>query len=210
MTQSPTVAAGDFSVWLGEIGRAFREGAEMDVPCSTCNACCKSSQFIHVERDESAVDHIPHELLFPTPGLPDGPLIMGYDANGHCPMLKDDACSIYAHRPRTCRVYDCRIFAASGALPDEATKTAVAERARQWEFSYTDAADEGAHKAIRAAAAFLSDPSKKVFHGSRPNAIRDSLIALSIYEIFMQNGALIEPTVDEVRAAIEKVRPSSR
>ena len=210
MTQSPTAAAGDFTVWLGEIGRAFREGAEMDVPCGTCNACCKSSQFIHVERDEPALDHIPHDLLFPTPGLPDGPLIMGYDANGHCPMLKDDACTIYAHRPRTCRVYDCRIFAASGVLPDEATKTAVAERVRQWQFSYANAADDTAHKAVLAAAAFLSDPSKNVFNGLQPNAIRDSLIALSIYDTFTKDGALVEPTVEEVRAAIERVRPQNR
>ena len=30
---------------------------------------------------------------------------MGYDERGHCPMLVDGDCSIYDHRPRTCRMY---------------------------------------------------------------------------------------------------------
>ena len=29
-------------------------------------------------------------------------------------MLVDGRCSIYEHRPRTCRTYDCRIFTATG------------------------------------------------------------------------------------------------
>jgi Fe-S-cluster containining protein len=206
MTQSPGIPAGDFTVWLGEIGRAVREGADADVPCGTCTACCKASQFIHVERDEPAINHIPQELLFPTPGQPDGPLIMGYDANGHCPMLKGDACTIYAHRPRTCRVYDCRIFAASGVLPDEPAKTAVAERARQWKFSYSDAAAHTTHEAVRAAATFLGDPSYNIFNGLQPNAIRDSLIALSIHDTFVSDDAVIEPSVADVQSAIERAR----
>jgi hypothetical protein len=203
MTQS----AGDFAVWLGEIGRAVRDGADSDVPCGTCTACCTASQFIHVERDEAAIEHIPPELLFPTPGLADGPLVMGHNSNGHCPMLKDDACTIYEFRPRACRVYDCRIYAASGVLPDEPGKTAVAERVLEWRFDYDGESDELRHRAVRAAAAYLSDPTNDVFGGRTSNATRDSLIALSIYPVFLNDGESAEPTVDDVRAAIERARP---
>lgn len=46
---------------------------------------------------------IPAELLFPAPGLPKGHVLLGYDANGHCPMLAEGGCSIFAscRCPRT-------------------------------------------------------------------------------------------------------------
>ena len=83
-------------------------------PCGGCTACCTSSQFVHIEPDETrTLSRIPAALLFPAPGLPRGHRLMGYDENGHCPMLVDATCSIYADRPRTCRTYDCRIFPAA-------------------------------------------------------------------------------------------------
>lgn len=93
------------------------------MPCGDCTACCTSSQFIHIAPDETeTLGHIPDELLFDAPGFPAGHVVLGYDENGHCPMLVDGACSIYAHRPRTCRTYDCRIFPATGIdLGDEVT-----------------------------------------------------------------------------------------
>ena len=48
--------------------------------------------------------------------MPKGNMLLGYDENGHCPMLIDDKCSIYEHRPITCRSYDCRIFPAAGIV----------------------------------------------------------------------------------------------
>ena len=77
--------------------------AEAKVPCAGCTACCRSGYFIHVEPDEqAALAAIPAELLFPAPGLPAGHHVMGYGADGACPMLVEDACSIYAERPRAC------------------------------------------------------------------------------------------------------------
>ena len=43
---------------------------------------------------------------------------MGFDERGRCPMLTDAGCSIYAHRPRTCRTFDCRVFTAAGLSPE--------------------------------------------------------------------------------------------
>ncbi len=130
--------AGEFATWLGMIGPAIIDGAESDVPCGTCTACCTSAQFIHVQPDEvDTLAHIPAELLFAAPGMPQGNLVLGYDHNGHCPMLVGATCSIYDHRPRTCRSYDCRVFAATGIRPDQ---PAIAARARTWAFSYADEA----------------------------------------------------------------------
>ena len=143
------IDAGPFGAWLDEVRAAVRGERDAVVPCGECTACCTSSQFVHVAPDETdALAHIPAELLFDAPGFPDGHVLMGYDERGHCPMLVDGRCSIYEHRPRTCRTYDCRVFAAAGVAPDA---PAIAARVEQWQFSYADPEDEGAHEHVRAA-----------------------------------------------------------
>ena len=100
--------------WPG-CGGPWAAAAGSEVPCDGCTACCTSSQFVHIGPDETdTLARIPRRLLFPAPRLPAGHVLMGYDENGHCPMLVDGACSIYEHRPRTCRTYDCRVFPAAG------------------------------------------------------------------------------------------------
>ncbi len=65
--------AGDFSAWLAGMQAALRGEGESDVPCGTCTACCTSSQFVHIEPDETdTLAHIPKELLFPAPRAPAG------------------------------------------------------------------------------------------------------------------------------------------
>ena len=82
--------AGDFTTWLGMIELSIRIGAESDVPCGSCTACCTSGQFVHIAPDEVAtIAAIPAPLLFPAPGAPPGHVLLGYDENGHCPMLID-------------------------------------------------------------------------------------------------------------------------
>ncbi len=157
-TDAPDLPAGDFSAWLTGMRAAIRGDAASDVPCGTCTACCTSSQFVHVGPDEiDTLAHIPRAVLFPAPGLPAGHVLMGYDERGHCPMLIDDACSIYDHRPRTCRTYDCRVFAAAGVELDDADKQGIALRARRWRFRYASPTDHLQHDAVRAAARSLRD-----------------------------------------------------
>src|SRR6266508_6252442 len=99
-----TLPAGQFSSWLAGLQSALRGEADSEVPCDGCTACCTASQFIHIAPDETdTLAHIPPELLFPAPGLPTGHVLLGYDERGHCPMLIDNQCSIYEHRPRTDR-----------------------------------------------------------------------------------------------------------
>jgi Fe-S-cluster containining protein len=134
MTGNP-LPAGELSVWLAGMRAALRGEHDADVPCEGCTACCRSSQFVPIEPDETdALAHIPRALRFRAPGRPKGHVILGYDEHGCCPMLGDHGCTIYEHRPRACRTYDCRVFAATGTEPG-ATQSAVAERARRWRFS---------------------------------------------------------------------------
>jgi Fe-S-cluster containining protein len=157
MTDEPEPAeqdlpAGDFSAWLDGMQSALRGEGDSDVPCAGCTACCTSSQFVHIEPDEAdTLAHIPPELLFPAPRMPRGHVLLGYDEHGHCPMLIDNRCSIYEHRPRACRTYDCRIFAATGVAVDD-DKPEIARRVRRWRFTYPTDADRTRQIALRAAA----------------------------------------------------------
>ena len=151
-----TLDAGDFATWFDEVRSAMRGERDTDVPCDGCTACCRSSQFVHIEPDEtSTLAAVPAALRFPAPGLPPGHVVLGYDERGHCPMLVDDRCSIYAVRPRACRTYDCRVFAASGVEPDSSL---VAERAGRWRFTF-DVRGRQLHDAARTAATVVPDDS---------------------------------------------------
>jgi hypothetical protein len=90
--------------------------------------------------------------------MPQGHVLLGYDERGHCPMLVDGRCSIYEHRPRTCRTYDCRVFPAAGVEiddTDDPAKAGIAERARRWRFRHPTPQDRAEHDAVRAAAVHL-------------------------------------------------------
>jgi uncharacterized protein len=146
--------AGAFGGWLQAMQSALRGDTDAEVPCGDCTACCTASQFVPVGADETAtLAHIPKDLLFPAPGRARGSFVLPYDERGHCPMLVDGRCSIYAHRPRTCRTYDCRIFTATGLEVDaEAdTKADIAAQSRRWRFSFPTEDDRRRHAAVRTA-----------------------------------------------------------
>jgi Fe-S-cluster containining protein len=148
------IPAGDFAAWLTAMRTALRGDADAAVPCGDCTACCTASQFVPVGADETdTLAHIPKELLFPAPGGSRGHFVLPYDERGHCPMLSGGRCSIYEHRPRTCRTYDCRIFTATGLEVDaeSETKVEIAERAARWRFSFPTDEDHRRHAAVRAA-----------------------------------------------------------
>jgi hypothetical protein len=95
------VPAGDFSSWLQQQREALHGTTDMAVACV---GCCSSSYFIHIKPGERAsLSRIPDRILFPAPEQFNGHWLMGYDDNGHCPMLENGKCAIYAHRPQTCR-----------------------------------------------------------------------------------------------------------
>ena len=180
MSESTPVDAGRFSTWLDTIQEVIRDEGTSDVPCGSCTACCTSSQFIHIAPDEEeTLARVPRALLFPAPRLPTGHVLMGYDHHGHCPMLVDGACSIYEHRPRTCRTYDCRVFAASGLALEGPEKSAINERVSRWRFQLPEESDRARLEAVRTAAALLGDlePERSVTDRS--------LAAIGIHDRFL-------------------------
>ena len=202
--------AGEFGSWLRDVRDALHGHGDSDVPCNGCTACCTSSQFVHIEPDEvDTLRHIPAEFRFQAPGLPRGHVVLGYDEQGRCPMLGEHGCSIYAHRPHACRVYDCRVYAATGVEIDEPEKAGVARRARRWRFSYASPGARVRHEAAQAAAAYLETHARELpeAHHAR-TATRRALRALEIAEQFVDSEAgsdsptVVEPRLDAVAAAL--------
>jgi Fe-S-cluster containining protein len=154
--------AGDFAAWRARLLAGLEDGTGSDVPCGDCTACCTSGYFVHVEPDEvEALRRIPKALQFPAPGRPKGHVVLPYDERGHCPMFVDGACSIYEHRPRTCRDYDCRVFAATGVAPDD-DKPDIVARVRRWRFTYASDDDRRLQEAVpRAVDALAADPAHR-------------------------------------------------
>jgi Fe-S-cluster containining protein len=201
-----SIFAGDLATWFGEMTAALRGAGESDVPCGSCTACCRSSQFVHIAPDERAtLAVIPKELRFPAPRLPEGHVLLGYDERGHCPMLVDGGCSIYKNRPRACRVYDCRVFAASGVTPSD--RPAVADRVRQWRFSFDSADSRPIFEALQAAAAALRQLPSEVTPSTDTG---QAVVAVQIVDLFVERddaGALmvVAPPMDDVRDAVERL-----
>jgi len=204
MTARADLPAGGYSAWLREMRDARLTEGPAEVPCGECTACCKSSYFIHVEPDEvETLARIPDALLFPAPGLPEGHVVLGYDENGHCPMLVDEECSIYEDRPRTCRSYDCRVFPAAGVSPGDDGKVLLTERVRRWEFSHPDARDREQHAAVRAAAAFLRERADCFPAGVVPsNETQLAVLALEVYEVFLEGPGPSREAAEIVKAVV--------
>lgn len=178
-----------FSSWLNDFTGALKGEGNGQVPCGECTACCTSSYFIHIKpTDRDSINHIPKELMFSAPRLPKGHYILGFDEKGHCPMLKEGKCSIYDHRPETCRQYDCRVFAATGIFPDD--KPQIFEKAKSWEFEISSPEDEEMFGAIQTASKFIIKNQylfpKQFFPG---NTTQQAVWAIRIYSEFLGIGS---------------------
>jgi Fe-S-cluster containining protein len=198
------LAAGEFGGWLREVVAAIAGDGETDVACGTCVGCCSSSQFVLIAPDElAALAHIPKALLFPAPRMPPGHVLMGYDEHGRCPMLRDAGCSIYEHRPRTCRTYDCRVFPAAGVLPDDdPSKAPITATAARWEFTYESDESLQLHRAVEAAAAFVRANAAELEVRTRTQV---AVAAIRTHHLF----AAGRPTVDAVAVELSP-RPAPR
>jgi uncharacterized protein len=187
VTEHHDLPAGDFSTWMTQMQGAIRGANSSEVPCDGCTACCTASQFIHIGPDErDTLAHVPAELLFPAPRLAPGNVLMGYDERGHCPMLVDNRCSIYEHRPKTCRTYDCRVFAATGLEPDGDEKEEIAARARRWRFGVAHEADRSTLDAVRAAVAYLRAHPEVLPQGLAPaNSTQLAVAAIDAHPAFV-------------------------
>ena len=186
----PYLDAGEFGSWAVGMQAAIRGDQGSDVPCGTCTACCTSSQFVHIAPDETdTLAHIPKELLVPAPRLPRGNVLMGYDEHGCCPMLVDNQCTIYEHRPRTCRTYDCRVFAAAGVEVDG--KPAIADRVKRWRFEYGADDDRVRQDAVRAATAFMRAHPEARPNGASASGTELAVLAVEIHDRFLPGAGTV-------------------
>ena len=187
MIDDDTLAAGEFGNWITDMQLALRGEQDATVPCGDCTACCTSSQFVHIAPDETeTLARIPDALHFAAPRMPRGHVLLGYDERGHCPMLVDGACSIYEHRPRTCRTYDCRVFPAAGVEDDDESKQRITLRARRWRFDYATPNDETRHAAVVAAATYLQEQAEGLDERDRPMTTTQlAVLAVEIHDLFV-------------------------
>jgi len=159
--------------------------------------------FIHIAPEElETIRRIPKALLFPAPGLPKGHVLMGYDDKGQCPMLFDSQCSIYEHRPQTCRDYDCRVFAATGIRVDVHSQPEIAERVGRWRFTYPTEESCAEQATLLKAAAFLQSNRNLFPDGSLPSQPGPlAAIAVRVFRLFAGSSAqTITPQAATVRA----------
>ena len=99
--------------------RAATTGQAVDVPCGSCNACCRMPHLYAEVRDYERAD-FPEAVwqtaddMVPTwvPGwvLPKNP-------DGSCVHLIGGKCAIYERRPRACRTFDCRVALVTSTMP---------------------------------------------------------------------------------------------
>jgi Fe-S-cluster containining protein len=198
------LSAGPFSAWLRDARNALKTGTGTDVPCGTCTACCMSSYFIHIKPEETdTLARIGKDAVTQASGLPKGHMLMGHDAEGICPQMNQGQCAVYAHRPQTCRAYDCRVFAAAGIREVE-SKARINERVEQWRFDYPTPRDREEHEAVKAAAKFISE-NAGLFPGGRIPSTPSQLaiLALKVHEIFME---VSESASDTARRIVEVSR----
>ncbi len=207
------ITAGDFAAWLIRVRNALRTQGNLEVPCGDCIACCTSSYFVHIKSYETAsLSRIPKELRFNAPGVKKGDIVLGYKQDGSCPMLVEGRCSIYAYRPQTCRLYDCRILCAAG-LRESSDKPMINERVHRWRFELSSELSKIQSNAVRTAAAFLDEYKRSFPSGFVPaNPIQKAVLAVKIYKMFLRNIARphkkqaperIKEIVDDIMAEYE-------
>jgi Fe-S-cluster containining protein len=158
--------------------------SDADVPCDGCTGCCVSSYAIALRPDDKvALAAVPaRHLRLPVNG---GLALMGYRADGSCPMLEAGRCTIYADRPQTCRDYDCRIYAATGLSPD-GSRPVIEERVREWRFDFTTEEEAGQHEALHRAARFIHEhgplfPAASKVH----SAVAVAVFAVKAWPLFL-------------------------
>jgi len=152
--------------------------------------------FIHIGPEETkTIRRIPRPLLFPAPARPKGHLVMGYNDQGHCPVLKHCACSIYKDRPQTCRSYDCRIFAATGIVPDQPE---IADRVKSWLFTYKNEESRTEHVTLKEAGTFLRDHASLFPPALLPTQPAHlAALALRVHPVYAKHRSAAPPAIVE-------------
>ncbi len=134
---------------------------------------------------------------------------MSYASNGHCPMFVNGRCSIYEHRPNTCRTFDCRVFKAAGVTPDPERQT-IAGQAGRWEFEF-GGDDQTSMRACHLAADFLRAHQGDLPAGTVPrNPSQISALAIRLHRLFLNSdGSLTNPSIEAVSDRLLELVPTT-
>lgn len=172
--------------------RAVLKGEQhADVPCDGCVGCCVSSYAIPLRpTDKVALDAVPSRYLrIPVGG---GLARMEYRQDGTCPMLEAGRCTIYADRPQTCRDYDCRIYAATGLLPD-GDRPVIRDRVLEWRFDFHSHEEFAQHEALCRATRFIREHATLFPAAMRADsAAAAAVLALKVWPLFARGSGANE------------------
>lgn len=199
-----SLPAGEFARWLHDYLRAQTQAdPESDVPCGDCNACCSASFFIPIQGEErETLAHIPSARLTRSASSDAPQWTLDQTCTGGCPMLAGNACSIYKQRPRACRRFDCRVFAAAGIGLGSGPRARMNERVWRWRFDYPSELDAECQNAVLAAAAFLQRRADLIHPEVAPtDASELAKAAVFVHEIFLGSAACSAQRGDEDVAA---------
>lgn len=166
----------------------LRGQAAADVPCDGCVGCCVSSYPIPLRPDDRAALALAPDRHLQLPVVTGQLARMTPRADGRCPMLEADRCTIYADRPRTCRDYDCRIYAAAGLEPD-GQRPVIRQRVHEWRFDYAGAGERAQAEAVRRAGQFIRGHAALFPVAARAHsATAAAVLAVQVWELFAEGG----------------------
>lgn len=154
--RSTEIGPVEFARKNAEIVAAYFRGERIEcaVPCNGCRECCWYKRIDVYPEKERAEDLMHLAIEHDDQGY-----FLRKRADGACNHLGEHGCSVYAHRPRACRAYDCRIFALIGArdsFPNGHSSPA-------WEFPQESKEDRVFTTALRLG--ILPDVQEMVRHG---------------------------------------------
>ena len=194
--------------------RAVLKGEQdADVPCDGCVGCCVSSYAIPLRpADMTALAAVPDRYLRMSVN---GDLArMEFREDGSCPMLDAGRCTIYAGRPQTCRDYDCRIYTATGLLPD-GERPVIRERVLEWRFDSPTDEEQAQRAALQRAAAFIREHAMLFPVATRANsAAAAAVLAVKVWPLFAAGATAKEkgdgpedpPPLEQVQRVLEAAR----
>jgi Fe-S-cluster containining protein len=180
-------------IWADAAARA-RQGkpAAMPVPCNGCTACCY--QRVNINPARESVDELSQHLDVVRDEH--GYFLRRRD-DGACMHLGPEGCTVYAHRPRACRAFDCRIF----ALPGNGASFPISEDGKHttpsWEFDIRSERDA----VIRDA--FLLGAAPWLFQRRRDDC---NTVMAAVVAKFSHHAAIVEA----LRAKTERQQAAIR
>jgi uncharacterized protein len=196
--------AGALGDWARGYVDALLHDGDVDVPCGTCAACCESGYLIPIHPDETDVRaHVPDDRLRRSADPDDDTVYIAHGDDGRCAMHVG-GCTIYAHRPRACRAFDCRVLAATGIAIDDSV--GVARQAARWRFALQTDDDHERQRAVLAAVAALAeaDPDGE----SLRSPMRRAVVAVAGHGRFMPPAPDGAAEPDAVAVVLRTRRPA--